>query len=276
MTSSTRRSTIGGILLGFMTSAAGLGLLKQPTGAVAATREPRRIRMGYAVEFPYAFVDKSRRVSGSGPETVRLIAARVGWTMEWVQTEFANLIPELLDGRFDLVAAGLFITPERERRVRFAAPHLHVYPGLLVRAENPKKLSNYATLRSPHVRVAVLAGSVEEEQLRAQSLARLLSLPDAKTGAVAVQTGVVDALALSLPTVRRMARVLPGLEAVRVTDGSPGRVAAAFRPADRDLLAAWSRAQADVVGGDAHLRAIAPFGFEAADVLALPPAGKRP
>ncbi|HWI81534.1 transporter substrate-binding domain-containing protein [Ramlibacter sp.] len=250
-------------------------LLKQRDGARAASRVPGAIRVGYAVETPYAFVDRAGRVSGADPETARLVASRLGWTIEWVQTEFVDLISDLQDGRFDVIAAGMFVTPQRERQLRFAAPHLHVGPGLLVPAGNPKALKGYADLRSPGVKVAVLAGSVEERRLRTDRPEPLLSLPDARAGAAAVQTGLVDALALSLPTVRSMARGLAGLEAVRAADGSPAPVAAAFRPADTGLLAAWSKAQAGVVGSEAHLRAIAPFGFEAEDVPARPVTGQR-
>lgn len=271
--SSTRRRALGGILLASISTVAGYWLLKQRRAAQASGSDRRAVRVGYAVETPYAFVDKAGRVSGADPETARLVASRLGWTIEWVQTGFADLIPELLEGRFDLIAAGLFITPQRERLVRFAAPHLRARPGLLVPAGNPKALGGYADLRSPRVRIAVLAGSVEEKRLAARSSAPLLSLPDARAGAAAVQTGLVDALALSLPTVRSMAREHPGLEAVRATDGVPAPVAAAFRPAERDLISAWSKAQAGVVGGEAHLRAIAPFGFEADDVPESPATG---
>lgn len=244
--------------------------------ALDAVRRRGVIRIGYAVEAPFAYVAADGRVTGESPETARLVAARLGCRTEWIQTDFSALIPDLLDHRFDMVAAGMFQTPQRARLVRFAAPGLRVRPGLLIAKGNPVSVRAYADFKAvPALRVAVLAGSVEQERLRGLDTAQLVTVPDARAGATAVETGVADALALSLPTVRAMARGRPGLEARAAEDlDGTASVAAAFRPEDEDLLAAWNRAQAQVLGTPAHLQAIAPFGFEAADVP--PPQGRAP
>lgn len=241
-------------------------------GTLATIRRTGVVRVGYAVEAPYAFVGPGRRITGEGPETARLVAGRLGWRIEWVQTDFDALIPDLLDERFDLVAAGLFVTPERERLVRFATPELQVPGGLLVRRGNPQGIRTYADLSRPAVKAAAIAGSVEALQL-ARLQASVVTVPDARSGVAAVESGLVAALALSWPSVRGMAAGQPGLEAVHDAQGQAGfLVAAAFRPEDEALARAWSEAQAHVLGSPAHLRAIAPFGFGAAD---LPPASLR-
>lgn len=233
------------------------------------------IRVGYAVEAPYAFVAADGRVTGEGPETARVVAGQLGWRIEWVQTDFDALIPDLLDDRFDMVTAGLFVTPEREQLVRFVLPELQVGGGLLVRQGNPEGLRSIADLkRSTRPKGAAITGSVEALQL-ADLGDRLVLVPDARSGAAVVKTGLAAALALSWPTVRRMAAGHPGLEAVRDAQHSAGfLVAAAFRPQDHTLALTWRRAQTQVLGSEAHLRAIAPFGFQASDVPAASPIGR--
>jgi polar amino acid transport system substrate-binding protein len=241
--------------------------------ALARIRATGVIRIGYAVEAPYAFVAPDGRVTGVAPERVRLLAARLGARhTEWVQTGFDNLIADLLEGRFDLIASGMFITPARAGSVSFAEPNLRVTAGLLVRAGNPKALRSYReAIADPGVRLATLAGSVEAQRLRARGMPadRILVVPDARTGRAAIESGVADALALSLPTVREMARARPAtLQAVGVLGrespndaDSAFYVAFAFAPANGGLLRAWNEAQAALLSGTAHLEVILPFGF---------------
>jgi polar amino acid transport system substrate-binding protein len=168
------------------------------------------VRIGYAVEAPYAFVDSGGDVRGEAPETARLIVAQLGIErVEWVQVRFAELQSGLLERRFDVVAAGLFITPGRARQIAFSAPVLAVSSGLLVPQRRAATMpDSYAGLVSRgELRVAVLSDSVEHQRLLALGMpaARLLLVPDAHTGRVAVREGQVQALALSLPTLRLLA-----------------------------------------------------------------------
>ena len=95
------------------------------------------IRIGYAVEAPFAFVDAQGQVSGESPAVARAVWQRLGIRTEWVQTDFASLIPQLRTGRFDQIASGLFIRPDRQQLVAFTRPSLCLQPALLVRQGNP-------------------------------------------------------------------------------------------------------------------------------------------
>jgi polar amino acid transport system substrate-binding protein len=216
-------------------------------------RQAGVLRVGHAVEAPYADLEADGRVSGESPENARRIAARAGLPhIEWVQVEFDQLIEGLQAGRFDLVAAGLFITPERSRQLLFSEPSLCVRPGWLLREDAPPGLDgSYAeALQQPGLRIAVLRGSAEAAVLA--GYAGLREVPDARAGRLAVLRGAADALALSLPTVRALARQgragrcrrappcppAPGLWSApaRSVPGA-SRVGFAFAPQDRALQA---------------------------------------
>jgi polar amino acid transport system substrate-binding protein len=261
-------------------------------GSLRRVLEAGALRVGYAVEAPYAFVAPSGEVTGESPATARLVAAVLGVPhVEWVQMPFDALIEALLAGRIDLIAAGMFITPQRAGQVAFSLPTVRVAAGLLVPAGNPLGLHSYGALsRQPGLRVAVLAGSAEQARLRQLGPARLIEVPDARTGNVAVATGHADAFALSLPTLRWMVMQSPGkLEAVPLDSASEAAaasspadsaeppasdaVAFAFRPADVALREAWNRALVRLRASGAQLEAIRPFGFTAASLIG-PPADK--
>jgi polar amino acid transport system substrate-binding protein len=245
--------------------------MRPSNDALSRMRASGVIRVGYAVEAPYAFIADGA-VTGVSPATARQVAAKLGLRIEWVQTDFGSLIGDLESGRFDAIAAGLFVTRERAARVAFSEPELRVRDGLLIPAGNPANLHSYADLiAKPNLRVAVIAGSVEEKRLLGlgMPLGRMLKLPDAGYAMLAVGARAADALALSLPTVRYWAARDPETDAIAIDDGGDGAyVATAFRRSDATLRDAWNRALGEVLGDAAHQRAIVPFGFEKADLPA--------
>lgn len=232
------------------------------------------IRIGYAIEAPYAFVTSTGEVTGESPELAREVIRRLGVKRTvWVQTSFPDLLDELESGRFDVIAAGLIINAERARRVLFSVPTCRVRPGLLVRTGNPLRLHAYADLvRTSDARVAVLPGAIEEQMLLEAGFprVRLLPVPDARTGRVAVVAGNADGLALSAPAIGWMVRE-EGSSSLEIADPfessseqARGRRvfgAFAFRRSDERLRDAWNAVLRSFIGSDEHLRLVRPFGF---------------
>lgn len=238
------------------------------------------IRIGYAVEAPYAFLKPGGEVSGEAPEVAKVIAAQLGVPrIEWRQMEFDALIPQLEAGRIDVIAAGMFVTPERARRVHFSKPTLRVRQGLLTRSGNPLQIHSYAQAVShPDIKVAVLSGSAEQRLLRRMGLPedRTVAVPDARTGRVAVESGVAGCLALSLPSVRWLAlQGLPGKTeaATELAEDAPltpveeaALTAFAFHRKDRRLHAAWDRELEQFIGRPGHLAILQLFGLTPEDL----------
>jgi len=230
------------------------------------------LRIGYAVEPPYAFLRPDGTVGGEAPEIARRIAGRLGLpTLDWRQMEFGELLDSLDARQIDVIAAGMFITPERQRRALFSLPTIHVRPGLLVARGNPKRILSYREAAGrADLSVAVLSASVEEQIMRRLGLAepRLLTVPDALSGRRAVESGLADALALSEPTVRWMARSerLGATEPV-VSAAEPGDVyghtAFAFRRDEAGLLRAWNQALKAYLGSPDHRALLAGLGLAA-------------
>ncbi|MFZ5813158.1 MAG: ectoine/hydroxyectoine ABC transporter substrate-binding protein EhuB [Thermodesulfobacteriota bacterium] len=267
-----------------VTVAAVVGLLAALAAIFLARERPdavwsgKVLRVGYAEEYPYSFRDAAGRVTGESPETARAVLDRLRIKdVRWVLVEFANLIHELERGEIDMIAAGMFITPQRSRRIDFSLPTAKVGQGLLVRSGNPKNLHSCADLvKRTDVVVAVLSGSVEEQGLKSMGVpdARLFRVPDAATGSAAVKAGRADGLALSGPTVNLMARDSNGmLESATpfqgfVQDGEEcaGSPAFGFRKRDEALRRAVDEVLRGFVGSPEHLALVAPFGFTAQDM----------
>lgn len=254
-------------------AAVGLYLFNGRDDSLSRLHREGVIRIGYAVEPPYAFLTPGGEVAGEAPEIARRVAASLAIPrVEWRQVEFSGLIDELEAGRIDVIAAGMFITGERARRVRFSIPTFHVRPGLLVARENPKGIRSLRqAVSADDVRLAILAGAVEEQLLRRLGVtdARLVVAPDARTGRQAVESGLADVLVLSEPTVAWMA-TRDGLgrteRLAAEADEAYGRVAFAFRRTDSALADAWNRILAAYLGGPEHLALLARLGLSATQV----------
>jgi len=245
-------------------------------------RAKMRVRIGYAVEAPYAFLDSAGNVTGESPELARIVAKKLGFQrVIWRQVEFAHLLDELQAGRIDIVASGMFETSERSRVVNFSHYTFRVREGLLVPRGNPRRIHSYKqALKLGNVKIAVISGAVEETLLRRLGFTekQLLCVPDALTGFSALKARVVDGLALSSPTVNWMAAQsqLGGIKSTAqfeaTTDSSDnitGYGAFAFRKEDRRLLDAWNSVLKDYVGSREHLALVSKFGFSELELTNL-------
>ncbi|BET68249.1 ectoine/hydroxyectoine ABC transporter substrate-binding protein EhuB [Opitutales bacterium ASA1] len=242
---------------------------------LAGFRRGEPLRVGYAIEEPFAFVVDGR-VTGESPEVVRAFAAALGIErIDWVQTTFGSLLPELESGRFDIVAAGMFATPERRERFEFSQPTFRVTRGLLGRRDKIGRVAGYEELaRATTCRVAVVRGSYEESMFRSMGLSgeRLVIVPDALTGRACVENGLADALALSAPSVRWMAARsgdasivawVPEVGAEAEHPEFEGGIV--FRLEDDALRAAFDRFLDGYLGSKAHVQTVAAFGFAPGD-----------
>lgn len=271
--------------LGLLTAVllmAGWSIGRRGDTSLATVQAANVVRIGYAVEPPYALIGPGATVSGEAPEIARRIAARLGIArIDWRLMDFGELIERLELGEIDVIAAGMFITPERKQRVAFSIPTFQVRDGLLVRRGNPQRLHAVSELKgNPAIRIAVLRGSFEETNLRQAGLppAQLIAVPDARSARAMVAAGRADGLMLSQPSVRWMAdqdssgrfEAVAGFE----SDGQSHLGAFAFRREDVGLREAWNRELRRLIGSAEHRALAATFKLEEAELPV--PATPRP
>lgn len=236
------------------------------------------IRVGFANEVPYGYATPAGQLTGEAPEIAKAILTRMGiGEVDGVLTEFAALIPGLRAGRFDMIAAGMFVTPKRCGQILFSEPTYSVGQAFLVKADNPLGLAGYADVAGKDgVTLAVTAGSAERDFAREAGVpeARILVLPDPASGLAAVQAGRADAFARSslsidelLMTAGEGAGVARTPAFSRVGDlYVRGHGAFGFRKESEAFVKAFNEQLGAFVGGDEHLALVAPFGFTAAEL----------
>jgi polar amino acid transport system substrate-binding protein len=248
-----------------------------PGDTLARARASGTLRVGYANEAPYAYVDPSTgELTGEAPTIARAVLSELGIrTIAGVLTEFGSLIPGLEAGRFDVIAAGMYILPVRCRRIAFSNPTYSVGEAFLVEAGNPGKLHSYADVANgKEVKLGVVAGAVQLQYAVASGVprSRIVVFPDAPSALEGVLARRVDAYAATALTVNDLLQRADNASLARaepftdpVVDGRRvrGYGAFGFRKDDPALLRAFNDALAKLVGTPRHLELVRPFGFTA-------------
>ena len=114
-----------------------------------STTELKLLRVGTSPDFPpFEYVAKNGSIVGFDIDLIRLLAKKIGYDdIEIVTMDFDSLIPALKQGKFDVIAAGMTITPEREKEVSFTKPYWNANQAILVRKDSdfrPKSLDDLA------------------------------------------------------------------------------------------------------------------------------------
>ncbi|TIO72004.1 MAG: transporter substrate-binding domain-containing protein, partial [Mesorhizobium sp.] len=90
------------------------------------------MRFAFLQEPPFCFTDASGKVGGCDAMLAEKIFAMSETTaFTPVETDFAELLPGLADGRWDMTT-GLFISEERSKLVDFSRPIWSLPDGLMV------------------------------------------------------------------------------------------------------------------------------------------------
>ncbi len=242
--------------------------------ALARIREAGVVRVGFANEAPYAFIDtKTGRLTGEAPELARLVFRQLGVPeIEGVLTEFGALIPALQAGRFDVIAAGMYITPARCIEVLFSDPTYAIGEAFIVPAGNPLGIHSYEDLRDrSDATIGVVTGAIQLQYAREVGIPddRVRIFPNAPAAVDGVAAGRASVYAGTDLTVNdllgktnaALERAEPFADLVLNGQVVKGYGAFGFRKDDVGLQEAFDQALRATIGTPQHLRLVEPFGF---------------
>lgn len=236
------------------------------------------VRLGIAGEIPFGYIDKDGQLTGEAPELAKAIFKRLGVDkVQPVPTEFGSLIPGLNSQQFDVVAAGMYVNPERCEQVIFADPDYQMLDSFVVRKGNPKGLHDYKDIVAKKAKFATGTGYAEIQYAveAGYKESDILIVPDQVAGLNAVEAGRVDVFAGTAVTVREVVKKSAKAEATKpfapLVDGKPhvDGGAFAFRSAETKLRDAFNVELRKLRKSGELLRILRPFGFTQAEMTDL-------
>jgi polar amino acid transport system substrate-binding protein len=197
------------------------------------------IRVGVALNAPWVLRDKNGEWIGLDIDLVRQFAQDMRWQIELVPTTWTSAIDDLRAGHFDLLAAGLSVTPQRALLLKYSHPYGQFSLGLVVNRKSLGKddLLTLETGAGKH-KVGVLSGTVTaataKEYLGNSDLVQI----NDESGAIQdLRNGTLDGLIAEQPLPDALANSYG--DQLRTLDVSAyGKTAHAFavRNADQDLV----------------------------------------
>lgn len=248
-------------------------------GALDRIKGDGKVRVGFANEQPFGFRDRSGNLTGEAPEIARAIFKAMGVeNLEPVLAKsFDSLIPGLAAQQYDIIAAGMFITPERCQQVAFSNPDYFGSNAFLVKKGNPAGLKTFAEVKSSGIKLGVLAGAVEKTYAQKNGIAagKISTFPDQNAAFQGILAGRVDAVALTSASLRwTLKQNFAGrpLEVtapfIPVVDGKeqPNFGGFGMRKGDTDLVNAFNAELKKLQDSNGVLPLVQKFGFTQTDV----------
>ena len=258
------------VLLALLISATSL----HAQGTLDRIKKEGVVRIGFANESPWSFAQSDGSIAGADYKLAALVFSHMGVpSLEGVLTKFGSLIPGLKANRFDVVVAGFYIRPARCEQVTFSEPTVAVGDAMVVKAGNPKKISSYkSVIADPSIKLGGVVGAATAQNAKKAGVpdSQIVMFPDFISAVSALKAGRVDGALQTAITAENTVKTShdPTIERALpfeqpIINGKPtiNYAGFAFRPEDKDLVAAFNAELAKVLGSPEHLKILAEYSI---------------
>ncbi len=206
-TKRTLVSLMAGMMLFGMTGAASA----QDTGANLASesvieiiKERGALRIGLDFFVPWAMRAKNGELVGFEIDVATRVAEDMGVEIEFVPTAWDGIIPALLSGKFDVVIAGMSITPERHLRINFTAPYATSGMMIAANSKTVPGLTRVSDFNNSDITIGAKRGTTAVDSIQKNApKARLRQYDEEVVGMQDAINGTIDAYFSSSPVPER-------------------------------------------------------------------------
>lgn len=141
---------------------------------------------------PFATRDETGKMVGLDMDILNAIAEKQGFTLKFIPHDMDGLLESLNEDGADIVATGVNITPERQKKYEFSQPYLDASWAALV---NKYKVKARQWTDLKNKKFVVQASSLSETQLKNTAISTdILPLKTVYLGIAAVGKGEADAI----------------------------------------------------------------------------------
>ena len=208
------------------------------SSALASIQKSGTLRVGVAQNAPWVLKDKDGQWIGMDIDLARQLAQDMRWKIVFVPTTWGSAIDDLRAGHFDLLAAGLSVTPQRALSLKYSDPYGSFALGLIANKHTLSK-DDLLTLESgSKYKIGVLAGTVTAATTKEYlGNSQVIEISDESAAVKDVRDGKLDGMLAEQPLPDALAHSYP--DQLRTLDVSNyGKTAHAFavRRGDQDLL----------------------------------------
>ena len=129
---------------------------------LATIRKRGVLRVGVAVSEPTVMHDAGGKLVGFSIDAARRLAEDIGVGVEFIETSWSGIIPDLLNHESDLIMSGLWVTVPRALVINYTTPTAVEGIHVIASRAAAGRLKTPADLDRPGTKIVVYAGTLQE------------------------------------------------------------------------------------------------------------------
>ena len=137
------------------------------SGMLASVKKRGVMRVGFSTFVPWAMQDRDGKFIGFEIDVATRLAKDLGVKAEFIPTKWAGIIPALLTGQFDIIIAGMSVTPERAEKVDFSIPYDYAGMDIVANKQKAAGFSNLDDFNKPEVVLSARTGGSAKAAIEA-------------------------------------------------------------------------------------------------------------
>jgi polar amino acid transport system substrate-binding protein len=202
------------------------------------------IVVGTSADYPpYEFhkeIDGVDTIVGFDVALAEKVAEDLGVELKIVDMSFDGLLPALIGGKIDFIAAGMTPTDERKESVDFSSIYYDTSQTMLVLNENASKLNTIESFSGLKIGVqkATLQEMIFDEQFDGAEKVAIAKIPNL---VMELQSGKIDGIILAEVVANQYADANENIAVNGLDLGSEGGVAIAINKGHEELLEAINK-----------------------------------
>jgi ABC-type amino acid transport substrate-binding protein len=207
-----------------------------PAKEIATT--PRPLLVGVTTFYPPIIFKQNKEIKGVEADFAIRLAKALDRQAQFVEMDWDELIPALMQGEIDIIMSGMTITEARKVRISFTEPYLKIGLVTLMRAKDVSTYNSLDSIRRSHATVGVVKDTTAEVYVRNNfsKTATIRLLPAASDAAFCLDNREIDLFVNDFPSVVWLASQNEGTLRGFWTPFNEEYLAWGVRRDDRELL----------------------------------------
>ncbi|MGZ6210452.1 MAG: transporter substrate-binding domain-containing protein [Syntrophales bacterium] len=199
---------------------------------------PSPLLVGVTPFYPPIIFKQNQEIKGVEVDLANRLANALDRQAQFVEMDWDELIPALMEGKIDIIMSGMSITEARKVRITFTEPYLSVGLVTLMRAEDVTKYNSLNSIKRADATVGVVEGTTGEVYVRNNfsTTAIIRLLPSASDAVCPLKNRAIDLFVNDFPSVVWLASQNEGALRGFWTPFDEEYLAWGVRRDDRELL----------------------------------------
>ncbi len=167
------------------------------------SRQQKLLRVGVTLNYPPVIFKQGGKIAGVEADLARLLAAKLGKSVKFVELRWDDQIPSLMEGRTDIIMSGMSITRARSVRIKFTDHYLKSGLVAMMRIEDSQTYNSIENVIQSSSNVGVVAGTTSDVFVRKNfpNVFDIIALQEADDAPAALDRRSIDIFVHDAPSI---------------------------------------------------------------------------